>query len=276
MWAFFNRRDLVRKWKRTTDGMTQAQVKSKFHEADINGDGKLNPKEFKRLLKAFGMEMNDQEIEIVINRFDMDNDGDIDIFEFKNFIESEQKVMFGTTTGESSSAAAAAALPPPKAAARAVGKIGSSSSSGRGSAARPPTAPSVRSSEGRVSGATGGTGRGISHVVASKASAVGVRPQSAPRSRVVSHRGSEFESLASTEPMPRRDAERLSTSQSSVGVSPMEAAAMMASDTDLKRMGDNDDIDPLYITHLHKLQAAVESRLGKQYYPTYGLASTVR
>jgi len=59
--------------------------------ADINGDGRLNHKEFKKLLHSFKIDINDQDIDILINRFDLDHDGDIDLHEFRLFIESEQK-----------------------------------------------------------------------------------------------------------------------------------------------------------------------------------------
>lgn len=111
VWAFFNRRGLVRQWKRKTEGMTEATIKTKFHLADVNGDGRLNPKEFKKLLKSFGMEMAAADIEILIDRFDLDNDGDIDLHEFRAFIESEQKNLFET---ENAGANKSKALPPPK------------------------------------------------------------------------------------------------------------------------------------------------------------------
>ncbi|KAJ1436424.1 hypothetical protein B484DRAFT_325155 [Ochromonadaceae sp. CCMP2298] len=79
VWAFFNRRALVRQWKRKTEGMTQAQIKAKFHTADKNGDGRLNAKEFGKLLKSFGMEMGAGDVDILISRFDLDRDGDIDL-----------------------------------------------------------------------------------------------------------------------------------------------------------------------------------------------------
>lgn len=111
VWAFFNRRGLVRQWKRKTEGMTEAAIKTKFHLADVNGDGRLNPKEFKKLLKSFGMEMSVADIEILIDRFDLDNDGDIDLHEFRAFIESEQKNLFET---ENAGASKSKALPPPR------------------------------------------------------------------------------------------------------------------------------------------------------------------
>ncbi len=92
VWAFFNRRGLVRQWKRKTNGMTTKKVYSIFHAADINGNGRLNSREFKKLLrKEFHIDISDEDLEILISRFDADGDGDIDIEEFLVFIESEQQ-----------------------------------------------------------------------------------------------------------------------------------------------------------------------------------------
>ena len=46
---------MVRQWKRNTEGFTEEQLRFKFHQYDINGDGKLNKKEFKKLLISFGI-----------------------------------------------------------------------------------------------------------------------------------------------------------------------------------------------------------------------------
>ena len=154
MWAFFNRRGLVRQWKRKTDGLTESDIKSKFHRADINGDGRLNPKEFKKLLKAFGMEMSPADIDILIERFDLDGDGDIDLPEFRAFIESEQKNLFDTESGSAASRTQAA-LPVPKTVRYKGGSLDDSAASARSS-------PATRTS--------GGSGL--------------VRPASAPRNRV--------------------------------------------------------------------------------------------
>lgn len=105
--------------------MTMAQIKEKFHQADLNGNGRLSPKEFKLVLKAFGIEIPERDMNILIERFDMDNDGEIDMHEFLAFIESEQKSFGGgdsstvkppaaVNTGKTSSTA----FPSPTAAAR--------------------------------------------------------------------------------------------------------------------------------------------------------------
>lgn len=131
VWAFFNRRNLVRQWKRKTDGMTETDIKNKFHLADINGDGRLNPREFKKLLKAFGMEMSAADVEILIDRFDLDGDGDIDLPEFRAFIESEQKNLFEAESAGTRKSQTA--LPQPKTQRYKPGALDDSMASQRGS-----------------------------------------------------------------------------------------------------------------------------------------------
>lgn len=100
VWAFFNRRGLVRQWKRQTQGMTYKNILQKFHKADINGDGNLDPKEFARILqREFNMKLSPDHLEILIDRFDMDGDGDISLKEFLAFIESEQMSFGGAAEG---------------------------------------------------------------------------------------------------------------------------------------------------------------------------------
>lgn len=88
-WAFFNRRSLARKYKRHTIGLTSDQITDKFHRYDINGDGVLSIKEFKRLLLDFEIKLSDTELDMLIDRFDRDGDGEINLSEFKDFMECE-------------------------------------------------------------------------------------------------------------------------------------------------------------------------------------------
>jgi hypothetical protein len=88
-WAFFNRRSLARKYKRNTMGLTADKVIGKFHRYDINGDGVLSVKEFKKLLADFEIKLADDELEVLIDRFDRDGDGEIDVEEFKDFVDAE-------------------------------------------------------------------------------------------------------------------------------------------------------------------------------------------
>ena len=83
----------MRQWKRNTEGFTDEQLRSKFYQFDVNGDGRLNHKEFRKLLLSFGIKMNDSDQDTLINRFDVDHDGDIDMHEFFSFIEGEKESL---------------------------------------------------------------------------------------------------------------------------------------------------------------------------------------
>lgn len=92
VWAFFNRRKIVRQWKQKTKHLTLSQIQSIFHQYDINGNGSLSITEFKKLLiNVFHITLNQQELDTLINQFDVNHDGEIDINEFLIFIQSEQK-----------------------------------------------------------------------------------------------------------------------------------------------------------------------------------------
>ena len=89
VWAFFNRRGLVRQWRRRTDKLTDAQIRSKFHAADVSGDGMLSVKEFGKFLTSFGVAISKQEQLALMEHFDDNGDGKLDLEEFKSFIVSE-------------------------------------------------------------------------------------------------------------------------------------------------------------------------------------------
>ena len=76
---------MVRQWKRQTDNLTETQIRERFHQADTNGNGRLTPKEFKKLLHKFGIEMTEENLQILISRFDVDGDGEIDLNEFRKY-----------------------------------------------------------------------------------------------------------------------------------------------------------------------------------------------
>jgi len=93
LWGFFNRRELARKWKRNTSRMQPKEIRAKFNEADKSGDGRLNMREFKKFLKAFGIDANEHEIDVMMYRFDVDGDGELDLTEFNAFLENELNVL---------------------------------------------------------------------------------------------------------------------------------------------------------------------------------------
>jgi Ca2+-binding EF-hand superfamily protein len=93
VWAFFNRRGLVRQWRRKSDRLSDDQIRQKFHAADISGDGKLSPKEFAKYLTSFGVEVTAAEQQALMDRFDVDGDGTLDLGEFQDFIVSEMMAL---------------------------------------------------------------------------------------------------------------------------------------------------------------------------------------
>ena len=90
VWAFFNRRAFLRQWSRNTKGLSNQTIREKFHYFDKNGNGTLTPKEFRALLRSFGMELGEIEVQTMIDRFDDDGDGEINMNEFFKFVSEEQ------------------------------------------------------------------------------------------------------------------------------------------------------------------------------------------
>ena len=88
VYAFFNRRKMVRQYKRSINGLTEQQVKAKFHACDNNGNGKLDHKEFQKLLKKFGIEIAEFEHNLMMEKFDTDDDGCLDLDEFRDFLNN--------------------------------------------------------------------------------------------------------------------------------------------------------------------------------------------
>lgn len=99
LWAFFNRRDLARQWRRSVSRHTTKEITAKFHKADTNGDSRLTKKEFVKFLKSFGLtNYSDSEIEVLMFRFDVDGDGELDLSEFQQFMENELNVLRNSDT----------------------------------------------------------------------------------------------------------------------------------------------------------------------------------
>jgi len=99
LWAFFNRRLLARQWKRSLARFTSKEIRAKFNQADVSGDGRLNKREFVQFLKAFGLSGHPtSEIDSLMYRFDVDGDGELDLAEFKQFMENEITVLNNADT----------------------------------------------------------------------------------------------------------------------------------------------------------------------------------
>jgi calcium-binding protein CML len=88
IYAFFNRRKMVRQYKRSVKGLTEQQIKAKFHACDTNGNGKLDSREFQKLLKKLSIEMGEFEQNLMMEKFDSDGDGYLDIDEFREYLNN--------------------------------------------------------------------------------------------------------------------------------------------------------------------------------------------
>ena len=62
--------------------MTERSIKNMFKIADANGSGKLNRKEFARVIKSMGLRPRDNQVEEMLNMLDQDGDGLISYGEF--------------------------------------------------------------------------------------------------------------------------------------------------------------------------------------------------
>lgn len=91
----------MRQWCRNTEGMTHKQIISTFHRVDLNGDGLLSPREFRKLLNSFSIEMSELEFERLMVKFDSNGDGNIDLHEFMDFMHAEEKIFLSSTQAES-------------------------------------------------------------------------------------------------------------------------------------------------------------------------------
>jgi calcium-binding protein CML len=99
LWAFFNRRELARQWKRSISRLTPKEIVYKFNQADTTGNGRLNKREFTKFLKSFGITSHTpSEVDVMMYRFDVDGDGELDMKEFKQFMENEIQVLNNADT----------------------------------------------------------------------------------------------------------------------------------------------------------------------------------
>ena len=89
VWTFFNSRGFMRRWKRSTRNLSDAQIYDIFQKFDKNHDEKLNLKEFRDVLKSFNMEIHESQIQILMDRLDTSGDGCIKIHDFFAFMNNQ-------------------------------------------------------------------------------------------------------------------------------------------------------------------------------------------
>ena len=74
----------------TLSGDQLAEMQEVFDLFDKNGDGTINTQEFKVLFRCFGIKLNDDQIQVLVNEYDEDGSGEID---FDEFCEMMSKVI---------------------------------------------------------------------------------------------------------------------------------------------------------------------------------------
>lgn len=261
-WAFFNRRQFVRQWSRNTKGLTEAQIRSKFHTADINGDGKLSPKEFHKLLKSFNVNMQPAEVKLLMQRFDSDHDGFIDLNEFRSFIESEQQTLEASRSGDTLALQRLNGLPQPKGSTYARPSTGSAD---RAAGAKPKTRTfmTIPGASGSRASPTQDTahrgGKSVTVVDGGKMIKLGSG-------------GGAFETVN----MPEQSQSSFPTE----GIDRERGSSMTAETTDVdpkskhaapakpetETLTDEPKFDPMWMARILQAQAEVEARLGRRYY----------
>ncbi len=58
----------------------------------MNGNGRLNKREFQKLLASFNIKLNNTDLDLLVDRFDVDGDGELDLNEFVDFIKKDINV----------------------------------------------------------------------------------------------------------------------------------------------------------------------------------------
>ena len=72
--------------EKSREPMTKEDVCRLFVMFDRNGDGRIDPKEFKRVLTTMGEPLTEEEVDLVISEADKDLNGYIDYDEFSEML----------------------------------------------------------------------------------------------------------------------------------------------------------------------------------------------
>lgn len=238
------------------------------------------------MLKSFGMTVPQDQLEILIDRFDLDGDGEINMQEFLSFIESEQN-NFGESPviGTAGAAAMASSLLP---APRSVSPVA------RRAASPSPTAPTA---ETRVPQTARSRSPAAVPSSSSSSSAAKTRPSSAPprppaarplHATAPSHLQRHHRSVHDADPDEDFDDSSVHARarKTLASTSPATRAVPLDGEAETKRRDAQpppgshldsiaggtghssvkDEVDVMWMARMLQAQAEIESRLGKRYY----------
>lgn len=80
---------MIKQWRVGTKGLSKREIETKFRLADTSGNGRLSEREFKKLLMSFGIKLSAIDQDLLVRRFDVDGDGELDLREFQEFIDKD-------------------------------------------------------------------------------------------------------------------------------------------------------------------------------------------
>ena len=103
--------DKIRTMANKRKGM---DLKAAFIKFDVNNDGTIEPHELDMVLRSFGIELEDNELDAVFNRFDPDGGGSIDYAEFSYTFYNRRAIAKAAMTGKSMPGAGGHSIDHPK------------------------------------------------------------------------------------------------------------------------------------------------------------------
>ncbi|TYZ68579.1 hypothetical protein PybrP1_009026 [[Pythium] brassicae (nom. inval.)] len=86
LWGFFNRRAFLKKWQLRKTTLSAHEVERLFCRYDRTGCGALSVRDFQLAMNDIGFKLADDELKLLVLKFDANRDGFIDYHEFHAFV----------------------------------------------------------------------------------------------------------------------------------------------------------------------------------------------
>lgn len=88
LWGFFNRRAFLKKWQQKKTRLSAREVKLLFYQYDRTGRGALSARDFQLAMDDIGFQLTENELKLLVLKFDANHDGFIDYHEFHAFVNN--------------------------------------------------------------------------------------------------------------------------------------------------------------------------------------------